>query len=291
MTHPSKSELVLGICIVQILGSISYPIARYGLTNIDPFVFAFFRFLLAGTILFGLTRYKKMTPPIERKDMWVILALGVLIIGLNQLFFLVGQSMTAASHGAIMYATQPAWIYLFSLVLGKELFNWRRIGGIVLAVAGAIVIVASAAKSGDAATLTGDVILFISVCAWAVYVVLGRPLVQKYGALRVTAYALSFGSLLYAPFGFWLAMGTDYSQVPVGVWGSIAFMAIGISIVVYVLVYWLIKYIDASRVAVIHNVQPVIATAVAWLFLGETVGLVFVVGSVIVLAGVILSEV
>jgi len=120
--------------------------------------------------------------------------------------------------------------------------------------------------------------------------VLGRPLVQKYGALRVTAYALSFGSLLYAPFGLWFAMKTDYSQVPVGVWGSIVFMAVGISIIVYVLIYWLIKYIDASRVAVIHNVQPAIATTLAWLFLGETVGPVFVVGSIIVLGGVILSE-
>jgi drug/metabolite transporter (DMT)-like permease len=68
-------------------------------------------------------------------------------------------------------------------------------------------------------------------------------------------------------------------------------MAVGISIAVYVIFYWLIKHIDASRVAVIHNVQPVIATTLAWLFLGETVGLIFVVGSMIVLAGVILSEV
>jgi drug/metabolite transporter (DMT)-like permease len=159
MTRPSKSELVLGICIVQFLGAISYPIARYGLINIDPFVFAFFRFLLAGSILFAMTRYKKLTPPIEREDMWKILRLGVLIIGLNQLLFLVGQSKTAAGHGAIMYATQPVWIYLLSMAMGQELFNWRRIGGITCAVIGAVVIVGSAAQSGDTATLTGDIIL------------------------------------------------------------------------------------------------------------------------------------
>lgn len=290
MTRPSKSELVLGICVVQFLGAISYPIARYGLINIDPFVFAFFRFLLAGSILFGMTRFKRLTPPIERNDLVKILGLGVLIIGLNQLLFLVGQSKTAAGHGAIVYATQPVWIYLLSMALGQELFNLRRVGGIVLAVLGAVLIVGSAATSGDAATLTGDIILFVSVCAWAGYVVLGRPLVKKYGALRVTAYALSFGALLYSPVGLWFAIRTNYANVPIGVWGSIAFMAIGISTIVYVLYYWLIKYIDASRVAVIHNVQPVIATTLAWLFLGEAVGLVFVVGSIVVLAGVILSE-
>jgi drug/metabolite transporter (DMT)-like permease len=291
MTRPSKSEIVLGICVVQFLGAISYPIARYGLINIDPFVFAFFRFLLAGSILLGVTLFKRPTPPIERNDLLKILGLGVLIIGLNQLLFLVGQSKTAAGHGAIIYATQPVWIYLLSMMLGKEFLNWRRVGGITLAVIGAVVIVGSAARGGDAATLTGDLILFISVCAWAGYVVLGRPLVKKYGALRVTAYALSFGALLYAPVGLWFAIHTDYSAVPIGVWGSIVFMAIAISTIVYVVYYWLIKYIDASRVAVIHNVQPAIATALAWLFLGETVGLVFVAGSIIVLGGVILSEV
>lgn len=290
MTRPQKSQLILGICVVQFLGAISYPIARYGLTQIDPFVFAFYRFIIAGAILFGLTRVTRQSPPIEKPDLLRILGLGALIIGLNQLLFLLGQSMTAASHGAIVYATQPVWIYLFSLALGKEQFNWRQVGGIIFAVVGAVVIVASAAKGGDAATLTGDLILFVSVCAWAVYVVLGRPLVQKYGALRVTAYALSFGSLLYSPYGLWLAIQTDYSQVPMGVWGSVLFMALGISIIVYVIIYWLIKYMDASRVAVIHNVQPVVATAVAWMFLGETVGVVFVVGSIIVMAGVLLSE-
>jgi len=67
-------------------------------------------------------------------------------------------------------------------------------------------------------------------------------------------------------------------------------MAIGLSLVVYVLWYWVLKYWEASRMAVYHNVQPVIASVVAYLWLGEALTTGFLIGGVIVIAGVVISE-
>ena len=55
-------------------------------------------------------------------------------------------------------------------------------------------------------------IILVSVLAWGYYTVLGKKLVQKYGALRMTAYALAIGSAMYLPFGGWFALQYDYSQ-------------------------------------------------------------------------------
>jgi len=82
----------------------------------------------------------------------------------------------------------------------------------------------------------------------------------------------------------------DYSQATLGAWGAVLYMALGLSVFVYVLWYWLLKYMDASRIAVYHNIQPVIATVVAYIFLGETLTVPFIIGGLIVLAGVITSE-
>jgi len=139
--------------------------------------------------------------------------------------------------------------------------------------------------------LLGDLIIIVSVIAWAYYTILGKDLVRKYGALRMTAYALSAGSALYFPFGLYMASKYDYSQATLGAWGAVLYMALGLSVFVYVLWYWLLKYMDASRVAVYHNIQPVIATVVAFFFLGETLTLPFIIGGSIVLVGVITSEV
>ena len=138
--------------------------------------------------------------------------------------------------------------------------------------------------------LRGDIIIVVSVIAWGYYTVLGKSLVRKYGALRTTAYALGIGSAVYFPFGLYQALQFDYAQATPAAWGAVAYMAIGLSLVVYVLWYWLLKYWDASRMAVYHNIQPVIAAAAAYAFLGEPVGTAFVVGGLAVIAGVVITE-
>ncbi|MDH4157100.1 MAG: DMT family transporter, partial [candidate division Zixibacteria bacterium] len=67
--------------------------------------------------------------------------------------------------------------------------------------------------------------------------------------------------------------------------------ALGVSVAAYVLWYWVLKFMDVSRIAVFHNLQPIIATVVAYFWLGEQLGLSFFVGGIIVLAGVMTAEV
>jgi drug/metabolite transporter (DMT)-like permease len=138
--------------------------------------------------------------------------------------------------------------------------------------------------------LLGDLIIVISVVAWGYYAVMGKPLAAKYGALRTTAYALAFGSAMYLPFGAWFAWKYDYSQATLSAWGSVVYMAIGLSVIVYVLWYWLLKYLDASRLAVYQNIQPILAATVAYLFLGETLSSSFLLGGAIVILGVLVTE-
>jgi drug/metabolite transporter (DMT)-like permease len=47
---------------------------------------------------------------------------------------------------------------------------------------------------------------------------------------------------------------------------------------------------EASRVAVYHNVQPVIASAIAYVALGESIGWAFVIGGITVIGGVLITE-
>jgi drug/metabolite transporter (DMT)-like permease len=134
------------------------------------------------------------------------------------------------------------------------------------------------------------VIIIIAVLVWVLYTILGKPLVVKYGALRTTAYALASGSAVYFPFGLYRAVTFDYSAVTAGAWISVLYVALGVSIGSYVLWYWLIKNMDVTRVAVFHNLGPIIATSVAVVFLGEPLTWSFIAGGGIVLAGVMVTE-
>jgi drug/metabolite transporter (DMT)-like permease len=72
---------------------------------------------------------------------------------------------------------------------------------------------------------------------------------------------------------------------------TVLYVALGTSVAAYVLWYWVIKYLPASRVAVFHNLQPLFATAIATVWLGEDIGLSFILGGLVVLGGVVMAEI
>jgi drug/metabolite transporter (DMT)-like permease len=285
----NKTYLILILLFQQTLGGLAYPIAKYGLAIIEPFTTAFYRFVISAVVLLSITLLKFNKPPIEKKDYWKIIGLGCLIIPFNQLTFLYGQNLTAAGHGALLFATTPIWLFVSALVFFKEKFVLRRALGVALGLTGVGIIMAYGAIALGTKFLLGDFIILISVFAWVAYTIFGRPLVVKYGAFRITAYALSSGTLLYFPFGLYKALKFDYSQTTIGAWLAILYLALALSVAAYVLWYWLIKHLEATRIAVFQNVQPIIASMAAFLFLAEPLGWPFLIGGAVVLTGVIIT--
>lgn len=278
------------VVIQQILGALTFPIAKYGLDIIEPFTFAFYRYLLSSAVLLGITRFRSRTPPIEKKDYLKIIGLGFLIIPFNQTAYLYGQKLTGAGHGALLFATVPIWIFLGGLFYLQEKFILRRAAGVILGLIGVVIIITTGAIELGTEYLLGDLIILVAVLVWATYTILGRPLVVKYGAFRVTAYALASGSAIYFPFGLYRAFIFDYSSTTFGAWLTVVYAALGVSVAAYVLWYWLLKYMEATKIAVFHNLQPVVASGAAFIFLGEPIGWAFVIGGSVVLAGVIITE-
>ena len=125
---PPLALLVAGIVFLQMTASMCYPVARYGLQYIEPFTFAFYRFCISSVALLIATRFTRRKPPIERGDWPRIILMSVTIIPFNQTLFLIGQSLTGASHGAFLFATTPVWIFILALLILKEPFQWRRAG-------------------------------------------------------------------------------------------------------------------------------------------------------------------
>ncbi len=286
----SATVLITAAISIQLVASGAFPMAKFGLAIIEPYTFAFYRYLISSAVLLALAYFQKSRVPIERADWPKIFLLGVLIIPLNQTAFLVGQSMTGAGHGAVMFAITPVALLILAVVHLKEKLTIRRGIGSAIAFAGVMVIMLSGALDISIDYLIGDAIILVAVLAWAYYSIIGKLLVRKYGALQLTAYAMASGTILYLPFGAYRAWIFDYSEVTLAAWGTVLYLALGLSITVYVLWYWLLKQMDASRAAVYHNIQPVVATLLAWMFLGEQVTTAFLVGGVVVLIGVITSE-
>ena len=192
-----STGFVVGVLVFQqTMAALAFPISKYGLEIIEPFAFGFYRFIISSLVLLAINRFINHSVRIEKKDYWKIWGLGVLIIPLNQLAFLYGQSLTSSGHGAILFATTPIWIFLIAQFILKEKLIIRRAIGIVIAVIGVIVLMTGGAVELGTEYLYGDLLILLAVLTWAFYTVFGKDLVRKYGALRITAYALSSGTVL-----------------------------------------------------------------------------------------------
>ncbi|HWR83106.1 MAG TPA: DMT family transporter [Candidatus Deferrimicrobium sp.] len=279
------------LLLQQLLASFTFPIAKYGLAVVEPFTFAFYRYLISSVIFIAVVWWQKNEHPIERPDRIKLFGMGVLIIIFNQTLYLYGQSLTSAGHAALLFATVPLWIFLMAIVHLRERPTWQRAAGLIMALIGVIIVILTGAIEIGSEYLFGDLVILAAAITWAGYTVLGKPLVGKYGAFRVTAWALVSGSVAYFPFGLYRAMNCDYSAVTTQAWLSVIYVAVGTSVAAYALWYWLLKQMEASRLAVFQNLQPIIASAVAFVMLQEPLGWSFVIGGAIVLGGVVITEV
>lgn len=283
--------LYSAILFHQLITSLAYPFAKLGLNQIDPYTYAFFRFLFSTMIYIPVLIWLWNRPRMPLKDHFRIFIIGLILIPLNQVLFLVGQSKTAAGHSALLFATIPIFIYILAIIFLKEKATFRRTAGIIVAFVGVYVILSGGKVNFGMEYFWGDILVLIAVIAWAFATVLLKPLSLQYGAFRAMGLGLVYGSLVYFPYGIYRALTADYSRIGTSGWFSILYMAIVISLGAYFLWYWVIKYMDVSRVAVLQNIQPIIATVVAALLLAEPISATFIIGGIIVISGVILTEI
>jgi len=215
--------------------------------------------------------------------------LGVGLLGLvgNQVLFLVGLSMTSVAHAGVITALSPVLVLLGSAAFGNERITRLRIAGLLTAGCGVAVLQFSRGAAGEA-TRTGDAVMLLSVVFFAGFNLLGKPLAERVGSLRMNAMAYAAAGLLALPFALWnLSRGAHASLLA---WTGVAYMAVCSSVIGYLIYAHALRHLPASRVSVVIYLQPLLASLLAVLMLGERPGAGFLPAAALVLTGVYVTE-
>jgi drug/metabolite transporter (DMT)-like permease len=276
----------------SVLSAGTYLFAKRALLELSPFEVALARFTLAGAIYAALL--VRFPQKVTRADLLRLTVLGFIAIPLNQGLFLYGLSLTTPGHAALLYAMTPVFVFVLALLRGEERPSRWKSAGIATAFAGAaVVLVARGQLAGqlDApSALLGDLLVLLAVVAWAVYAVWGRPYAVRYGVVTTTGITIVIGTLLYLPVGIFFSRAADFRALSAVGWGSIAYLVVLTSVVSYLLYYWALAREDASRVAIWSNTQPVLTALLAWMVSGDRLTPSFVVGGLLVIAGVAMTQ-
>lgn len=270
----------------QLLSSGTHIIGKGAVMAIGPLAVALLRFAGASTALLLYQRLRGPWPGIDRRDIPKLLLLGFLVVPINQGFFLFGLARSTASHASLLYALTPLAVLLLARRMLGEGAVLAKLAGTAVAFLGVAIILLERGLAHEREVLAGDIMILIAVFAWALYTVLSKPLTMRYGAMPVTTWSIVTGTVFTLP-----ALLIPGAVPPLGtiepeVWGGILYLAIGTSVIAYPLWMYALRHLEASKVAITTNFQPILTAVLSWIFFRERFTPGFLIGAVLVLAGV-----
>jgi len=290
MMDPGQRKALAVLAMAQTVISGTYLMAKLGLREFSPLCFGLYRFLVAAAIFAAMLALKGQLRLPPRRDRGIFLWLAFLVVPLNQGLFLYGIKYTLAAHGALFYATTPIMVFCLSCLFLGERPTWPKAGGIALGFAGVLLVLSDQRIAISRQTLKGDALILTAVATWAAYTILSKKALERHPPLYVTGASLTMGFLMFLPVGLLPALRQDYSNVSWTGMASLLYLALLTSVLGYQVWNWGLSKLEASKVTVLSNLQPILAAVLAWIFLGEAVTPRFLLGAAAVAAGVIMTE-
>jgi drug/metabolite transporter (DMT)-like permease len=278
--------------LATVLWSINYIVAKWAILQFPPLLLSGLRTCMAAAIMapvYWLQSGRDSRPELTRDDRFALAGLGVIGVGLNQVFFVVGISLTTVAHAAIIVGLTPILVLTIATIVGHERMKRVQIAGMVLALTGVVVLQLSA-ESNRQSSLTGDLLVFCGILAFAVFAVRGKRETTRVGPVVLNTWAYLASALALLPFTWWYSRTFDYARVTWEGWTSLFYMAAFSSVLGYLLFYYALSHAPASKVSTFAYLQPLIAMGLAMVFLGEQPTASLFSGGALVLAGVFIAE-
>lgn len=272
--------------------AVNFSVVKYALEPLPPFAFNALRYPLAAVTVYLLLRRRGPIPLPRRADLGKIVTLGVIGNVLYQVLFILGMDRTRAGNASLLLAGAPIWTALLATAAGHERLTAATWAGIAATVVGMGMVVAGGPEGLNprSATFVGDVVLIASSVAWAIYTVAARGPIARYGSMAVTAWTLWIGTGFLVLIGVPDLVSLDRSGVGAGALAAVAYSGVFSIAAAYLLWYNGVRVLGSTRTATYGNVVPVLALAVAWLWLGEVPTLLQLGGAVVIIGGISLAR-
>lgn len=235
-------------------------------TYLTPNVFIFLR--AAGAMfLFWITKALFVREKVAKKDLLLLAFCGLFGVTINQLFFFHGLNLSSSINSGIIMTTNPVIVVILSFFILKEKITGNKIAGILIASIGSILLTLAGGTGKGDSTL-GDVFLFINALSYGVYLVIAKPLMQKYKPLTVITYVFTFGIgfiMLYPPTLTELS-STHFERFTLEITLKVIYVIIGVTFLTYLLTMYGLKYLSPAVSSSYIYLQPVLVVFFAFLF-------------------------
>lgn len=276
--------------LVVLIWGVNFTVTKGAFARFPPLAFTGVRFALASLLLVPLVRRLEGPEPLPRGVLTRLIVLGVVGNTLYQLGFISGLDRTTASNSALILAAMPSIVALLAVALGFEPLRPKVLGGVLVATAGVVLVVAARGAGFGGTTMAGDLLTLGAVVCWAGYTLGLRVLPPEVSPLRVTMVTTVAGAPGLVLAGLPEMLGMDWSAVGWQGWAALGYATFLSLLVAYLIWNRSVKVVGPSRTVIYMCLTPLVAVATAAAFLGERPKPLQAVGAALIIGGVVLTR-
>jgi len=220
---------------------------------IEPTSFIALR-VVGAAILFWVIAIRKIVLP-KKEDWWRFIACAIAGVATNQLLFFNGLALTSPVNASIIMTSNPIIVMVLSAIFLKQPITVIKAAGVALGALGASMLLWS--SNGDVngnSSLLGDVFILLNSISYAIYLVMVKPLMEKYHPLDIVAWTFLIAIALVFPFGGMGLKAVAWSTLDSWQWFCVAFVIVCTTFLTYLF-----------NILAIHRLSPTIASSYIYL--------------------------
>ena len=280
--------LLCGLGAAVIWGGM-YVVSKVVLEIIPPFMLVSLRLLL-GALTLLIVQLIQGLPKISRRQFAQVVGVGFVGYGISLSLQFLGTKLSTAANGSLVTSATPAFVLLFAWLLLKERITPRRLIALLLATLGVVAVIDPRSAQLNPELFLGNILLVGAAITWALYSVLVRRVTQSIDVLAFSLIAFLGGMPVSIPAGAWEWSTLGIGEITPGVIGGILFLRVISTALAMVLWNTAFAFLDASVASLTFFAQPVVGTLLGWLFLGEQITPLFLLGGVLIATGLLIAS-
>lgn len=278
---------ILALIIANILWGLSTPLIKIGLESIPVPIFIAIRFFLAAMLLWPLA--VRVWRPLKRSQMLLLVLAAVLDITLSVAALNQGLTMTTASNAGIIWLLMPILLFLLSVGFLKEKLSLKTFIGIMLALAGSLLIVGKPWDSGGMTSLTGNLLVVLAVFLNALAIIIIKPLTKAIHHYQITFMYYLIGVIPVAIYAITQLSNWQIDTTTTQSWAALL-ACILTAVVANPLFYYALRSKTVQSAGAYLYLDPLATVAGAWFLLAERPTPLFYLGTALIVVGVYIVE-
>lgn len=276
--------------LVVIIWGANFAIVKWTLAEIPPFAFAAFRFSISALVLCAIAWYLEGPPRFPPGTALRVLWLGIAGNSIYQTLFMIGLTHTSVGNVALLAGCSPVMVALLGWATGIERPSRTMAAGVALTMLGIALVVGVHDAEFTRNNLLGDLAIIVAAMSWSAYTVGVRTVSTQVSVPWLTAATTLTGSPLLLLIGGRDLSTVEWSTLSARTWIALGYTSMISLVFAYLIWNASIRLVGSVRTSVFSAGMPVVGMLLAWPLVGEKPRVVQLVGSVLIVSGVLLAR-